>query len=193
MGKYLVDDNSSVTVDIFIDVSNGVRVLNETCTLQQGKNPCDGDIIAPCQQKYEKCNCSLREICGDKLGEIKDKNNGELPTTVVKESATWKKENWSLSSLIESESWITNLKTKEKEVDTIKMINAKFKYQLKNWTLDKDSPSLKLNFSRDANGIEFLRHETMTEIGKIDREVVLSLYRKGMDKLSNPGEPIKNS
>lgn len=193
MGKYLVDDNCSVVADIYIDISNGMRVLPETCGLQQGKTPCDGDVAVPCEQKYEKCNCSFKEICGDMLGEIKSKNNGELPKTVAKESATWKKENWSLSSMIESESWVTNFKTKEKEIDTIKMINSKIKYQLKEWTLDKDSPSLKLNFSRDANGVQFLRQETMNEIGKVDREILLTLYRKGMDKLNNPGEPIKNS
>lgn len=186
MGKYIVDDNSSVTVDVHIDVSNGVRVLSETCGLQQGKAPCDGDILVPCEQKYEKCNCSLKEICGDKLGEMKAKSDGKLPDTVVKESATWKKENWALSSMIEQEAWVMNARTKEKEFEYLKMINAKIKYQLKSWTLDKDSASLRLYFTKDGNGIESIRIDSMSEIGKVDRDILMALYAKGMEKLSKP-------
>lgn len=183
MGKYIVDDNANVTVDVYIDVSNGARVVSESCQLQQGKTPCDGDIIAPCEQKYEKCNCSMKNICGDQLGKLL-KENEKLPETIVKESATWKKDNWALSTLIESESWTTNQITKEKEFDHLKMVNAKIKYQLRSWTLEKDSPSLRLYFTKGTNGVERIRDDSMTEIGKIDRDILMSLYRKGMDKFT---------
>lgn len=195
MGKYTVEENSTVTVDVYIDVSNGVKVVYDSCGLQQGKAPCDGDVTAPCEQKYEKCNCSLKEICGDQYGKLMKENNGVLPETVVKETATWKKDNWSLSTAIETEAWVMNQRTKEKDFDYLKMVNAKIKYQLKSWTLDKDSPSLRLYFTKDMNGLESLRADSIVEIGKIDRDILMALYKKGMEKLSTPitAGSLKNS
>lgn len=194
MGKYVVDENAIVTVDVYIDVSNGARVVSDSCQLQQGRAPCDGEVTSPCEQKYEKCNCSMKDICGDQYSKLMKENNDKFPANIVKESATWRKDNWAVSTAIETEAWIMNQRSKEKEFDHLKMINSKIRYQLKSWTLATDSPSLRLYFTKDSNGIERIRDDSMTEIGKVDRDILMALYRKGMEKLSQQSTvgPLKN-
>jgi len=149
---YLVDENSTVSVDIFIDTRTNKVLSNE-------------EIL-----KF-----------GDKI-----------PDYVKKETSIWRKESWGIGSKIDSESIVTDVKTGKKEVDLMRLTYARIKYLLKEWTLSKTEPSLVLNTYDVELGIKALKPDVMTNIMKVDKQIINMIHMGIIEKIYGGTEETKN-
>lgn len=196
MKKFIVEDKDLIEVSIYVKwTDKGPVVLPDVCSLKQGVGLCKGNPEVPCFQKYATCNApNDKAVCTDEEGRLEAKYSPEsLPEGITKEASWWKREDWKTRCYIDNRSTKKlglGLTETDYATDFAAYSELFVQCLLKDWTLAKHDPRLKLEFI--AGDIEIIAPASMAAIKRVSANIMNAFVSKAMIKIRSPGDELKN-
>jgi len=107
-----------------------------------------------------------------------------LPANIKKETSHWRRPNWCLATLINSNSYVETPKGGQR-FDMTKFTSARIRCLMVDWSLKEADPTLALEkvSPGEVPSIQLLSDKTMAMIGSIQDEIMNGFYRKAMAAL----------
>lgn len=188
MGKYRVAKDDFVEVPLYMDVS-GRKVKcytrSEAEELQANKIKSKQINLKTLASISEKTDDQVKEVATLE-GEIAEMNKSPIDPSLVEEKTYWKRPDGFEEEFITEQSWDRNEVTGAVKYNSGKNRRAMLGCLLKKWTLDKDDPALRLEFTAMTGSQTkmMLLPQVMTAIWELDKDILSTLLNEASRKIS---------